>query len=305
MRAALNSTAAFYQRSLAEMTRLRSETEDLQRQISTGNRLARASDDPVAAARLRTLDRADRIAAIDQENAALVSNDLQLAANEMELIASGLIRARELATLASTGTISDEQRALIAQELDTLRQSILTSANTLGTRGEPLFAGENSDAAYTTLPDGSITYVGTASSGDLSLGQGQSVPRGVTGPEFLEFDDGGTTTDAFAVLATLSTALQGVSGDPATAASAAIGSLENALDSLTKGQTITGARIAWVDSIQGRQLAQAESHAAETNDIGGTDLATAIAELQLTLTALEATQASFARVSSLSLFNAI
>ncbi len=305
MRSVLNSTAAFYQRSLGEMTRLRADSENLQRQISTGERLSRASDDPAAAARLRTLDRTEQIAAVDRENAQLLSNDLQLAANEMELIANDLIRARELAQLAATGTISDEQRTLIAQELDSLSQSILASANATGTRGEPLFAGENSDAAYAVAADGSVVYVGTASSGDLSLGQGQTVPRGLTGPQFLQFDVGAGTTDAFAVLAALSTALQGSAGDPATAANTAIASLENALESLTKGQTINGARLAWVDSIQGRQLVQSETRAAETNDLGGTDLATAITELQLTLTALEATQASFARVSSLSLFDSI
>jgi flagellar hook-associated protein 3 FlgL len=39
--------------------------------------------------------------------------------------------------------------------------------------------------------------------------------------------------------------------------------------------------------------------------VGDTDIAEAIARLQQTMTALEASQAAFARVSSLTLFNAL
>ena len=50
-----NATGAFYERSLGQMNELRASLERLQTQISTGERLARGSEDPAAASRLRTL----------------------------------------------------------------------------------------------------------------------------------------------------------------------------------------------------------------------------------------------------------
>ena len=45
-----------------------------------------------------------------------------------------------------------------------------------------------------------------------------------------------------------------------------------------------------------------ELRATEEEEVGGTDLASAISELQQTMTVLEASQASFSKLSGLSLF---
>ena len=42
------STSAFYEQSARQIASLRAEADDLQRQIGTGERLSRSSDDPVA-----------------------------------------------------------------------------------------------------------------------------------------------------------------------------------------------------------------------------------------------------------------
>lgn len=55
------STSAFYDRAGRQIGVLRAEAEKLQQQVGTGQRLTRSSDDPVAAARLRTLERAERL----------------------------------------------------------------------------------------------------------------------------------------------------------------------------------------------------------------------------------------------------
>ncbi|MEY4953612.1 MAG: hypothetical protein RL299_2036, partial [Pseudomonadota bacterium] len=64
------STSAFYDRSNQDLATLRARATALQASISSGQRLTTGSDDPVAAARMRTLGRADSAAAIDQAVAA-------------------------------------------------------------------------------------------------------------------------------------------------------------------------------------------------------------------------------------------
>lgn len=300
-----NGTLAFYSRSTLQMSAIRREAETLQSRMSTGSRIDRSSDDPVAASRLRALSRADRLGDIDAANAARAKDGLSLAAGSLAAVAQDIIRTRELALWAANGTLSNQERVSIGQEIAQLRTTILANVNARDANGQPLFAGEADGPAYLLDAVNNASYVGTAASGDIALGEGQSVTRGVTGPEFVDFPSGGAATDLFAVLKTLGDALQAGTGNPSAAAAIAVTELDDALDALTRTQTIVGTRLAWIETVQDRQVAKSETRASETGEIGGVDLATTIAELQQMLTVLEASQAGFTRLSSLSLFNAI
>ena len=73
------STSAFYERATQQIGGLRSQAENLQQQIGSGERLTRSSDDPVAAARMRMLGRGERLAEGDQRNSDRAQTDLTLA----------------------------------------------------------------------------------------------------------------------------------------------------------------------------------------------------------------------------------
>lgn len=305
MISAPNSTLAFYRRSAAQIGDLRGAAESLQNQLSSGQRLSRSSDDPVAASRLRMLDRADRLGGIDTANARRTSENLQLAAGALEAMGADLIRARELALWAASDTVGPTERNAIAAELSQLRLRLMDSANALDSGGSALFGGEASGKAYAVVAGGAISYIGSLSSGEIDLGQGQNIARGLTGPEVLNFVTGGVPTDAFAHIAALAAALQSGAPDPASAARDALAGFDDALDSLTRSQTVVGARLAWIDVIQDRQIDQAQSRATQKADTGGVDFAGTVAELQQLLTVLEASQAGFARLAGLTLFDNI
>lgn len=300
-----NSTQAFYGRSQLFMGGLRAEAENLQRQVSTGERLARSSDDPVAASRLRALARSEALSGIDAGKARRVDEDLELTTNALQSVADDIIQARELALWASSETTGATEHAAIATELEELRERIFATANALDSGGRPLFGGTSGTAAYQKDATGIVGYVGTASAGEFDLGQGQSVTRGFTGPEIFAFNSGGAPTDIFVQLAALAAALQGGAADPSAAAKDALAGLDDALASVTRAQTVTGARSAWLEIVQDRQIDQSIVRNQQMADAGGVDLTSAIARLQQVLTVLEASQASFARVASLSLFERI
>ncbi len=299
------STSAFYDRSSQDLATLRARADALQAAISSGQRLATGSDDPVAAARLRTLGRADSFAEIDKAVAARASSDLTLTDQALSSFADSLIRVQELATQAANGVLTASQRAGIATELDQLRDEIVRMANTRDSAGHALFGGDAPGDAYTLDPAGNPLYIGTPSASDLPLGDGQSVTRGLTGPEVLNFTHGGTPTDLFAVIRTLSDALKGAVPDPAQAARDALGALDTGLEAITTQQTVVGARLNWIDLNTERRTQMGQLRAEEQADVGGTDLALAISQLQQTMTVLEASQASFARLASLSLFDVL
>jgi len=297
------STSAFYERARQDMTSLRGRAESLQEQLGRGERLRRSSDDPVAASRLRTLNRADRLSDIDETNANRADADLTLTDTALASFADFIIRARELAVQAGNDTMTAEQRASIGTELEQIHGNLVSLANARDSAGHALFGGETPGDAYTLDGGGNAVYIGTATSGELPLGDGQSVTRGLTGPEVLNFDDGGTPTNIMAFVKTLANALQGGVADPAAAARDALPGLSTAIDTVTTGQTLVGSRLAWIELTAERRVDLSELRATEEADIGGTDIASAIARLQETLVVLEASQASFSKLSGLSLFN--
>ena len=134
------------------------------------------------------------------------------------------------------------------------------------------------------------------------MGDGQSVARGITGPEALNFSVGGASTDLFAVLKTLSDALQGAAVDPAQSARDALAGLDAGLETLSTQQTVIGARLNWLDQTAHRREQTGILRSQEEAGQGGTDLSLAVSQLQQTMTVLEASQASFTRLAGLSLF---
>lgn len=300
-----NSTSAFYERSNQSMSSLRKEAEKLQSQLSSGARLTRSSDDPIAASKLRTLARAESLSKIDDTNAIRASSDLQLTDTALGSFADYITRIREIAIAAGNGTLTDGQRVGYGTELEQLHGNLVALANTRDSAGHSLFGGATAGNAYTLDGSGNAVYVGSATAGELELGDGQSVARGLTGPEFLNFSVGGTPTDLLAVVKDLGNALSGLGGDPATTALGARDALNTALDTVTTSQTIIGSRLSWIDMTTDRRVNLGELRANEQKDVGAADEAETIIRMQQVLTALEASQASFAKLSALSLFNAV
>jgi flagellar hook-associated protein 3 FlgL len=296
------STGAFYERATRQIGSLRERASELQNQIGSGERLSRSSDDPVAAARLRTLDRRERLAEVDQRNSDRAMDDLQLTDKALGSLTDLTARAKELAMQAANGSLGVEQRQLLKAEIDGLRESMLLVANSRNGGGQALFGGQAPGLAYQDNGAG-LTYVGTGTAESVGIGDGQTVTRAMTGPEVFGFDLNGTQTDMFAVLGTLSLALQDPAADHTAAGQAAMAGVDAGLEKITTAQTIVGSRMGWIEIIDDRRTMTGELVADERKAIGGADLATTMTRLQETLTVLEASQASFVKLASLSLFD--
>lgn len=298
------STAAFFERSLMNLTALRGQAEQTQAQMSSGQRLQRSSDDPVAASRLRQLARADAFDTIDTAATNRATTDLTLTDEALSQVATFVTRLQELATQAASATLSESQRAGIGEEVAQIRENLVSLANARDGAGNALFGGESAADAYTLDAAGNATYAGTAQAGTISLGAGQSVSRGVTGPEFLQFQSGGATVDLLAMVKDLGDALKSGAGGVA-AANGALAALGDGLNAVTTAQTVIGSRLNWIDLNTERRTALSELRTTEQAEVGGADLTESIARLQSTMLVLEASQASFAKLANLSLFSVL
>lgn len=298
------STSAFFERSLMDLTALRKQAEETQAQMSTGERLLRSSDDPVAASRLRQLATADVYDDIDTAATNRATIDLSLTDNALSQFSNFVTRLQELATQAASATLSQSQRAGIGEEVAQIRENLVALANTRDGNGNALFGGESASDAYTLDAAGNATYAGTGSAGVISLGGGQSVSRGVTGPEFLKFQSGGATVDLLAMTKALADDLTAGTGG-ATTARNALAQLGDGLNAITTAQTVVGSRLNWIDLNTERRTSLSEMRTAEKTEVGAADLTETIARLQNTMLVLQASQASFSKLANLSLFSVL
>lgn len=298
------STGAFYERSTTQIGSLRARAESLQKQIGTGQRLEKSSDDPVAAARLRMLDREERMTRVDTRNSEGAENNLRFTDEALSQAGTLITRARELALLAANATTNDEQRASIATELDGLRTTLLSLANGRNAAGHALFGGQAIGNAYEIdSTTGAATYVGTAELDPVEIGEDQTLTPGNTGPQVFAFDDGaGGQTDIFAELSALAAAIRGGGQAAADAARDGLSMLDTGFEKVTTAQTVLGSRLAWLELMSERRVDNLERIEDERSTVGGADLAVTMSRLQEMMTVLEASQASFVRLANLNLF---
>lgn len=293
------STGLFYGRAKAAMGGIEARATQLQTQIATGKRLETASDNSVAYERLQRIARATTDAGSYGPNLDLSASLLQQTDSTLDSVATQVGRAQELVMKARNGTLDATARKALGAELSTILDSVLQLANTTDTRGQPLFGGADGAAAVTRGADNRFTYsTGTPSA--IPVADGQAIQSTESAERI--FDLGGGK-DMLSVLAALAGRLEiGASLDDDEGAQA-IDDLAAASDQIAGVRGSVGARAARVDLVQAQATALAADRELERSGLEDTDLTAAITELQQQMTVLSATQASFSKLSSLSLFD--
>jgi len=300
------STSSFYTTAAEQLASLQQQVGTVDNSISSGNQFTAASDNPEAAAQMRMMQLQDATASVDTASANKATANLQLADASMTQMVNDINQAKTLTTQAATGTLSDAQRAAIGTQLSQIQNDLLSLANARDANGNALFGGGVTGNAYTTDANGNVTYGGAATSQTLAIGGGQSVQTSLTGPEVLDMTDaGGNSTNVIDTIGSIATALKAGGSAAQTAAQNGLTSLSNGLDAVTTAQTVIGSRESWITLNTQNLTAQNTVRATEESQVGDTDVSTAAIKLQQLTTALQASQACFVKLSSLSLFNDI
>ncbi len=291
------TTNGFYDRSSSAMTSLQDRADALQTQIATGKRLAAPSDDAVAYQRLAGLKRSTSDAKAYDANTTLAGSLLQQSDTTLAQITSGLQRASVLTVQAANDTLSPDARAAIGTELAGIVETLAGLANARDARGQAILGGIDGGAAVTRDANGGFVFAATPPSA-IPIGDGQSVQPGETAARVFRFGD----KDALSVIASLSATL--IAGTTTgEEARGAIDDLATATQQATAIQASVGARAARVDMVAAQSSETTINREASRSAIEDTDVTQAITDLQKTMTILEATQASFSKLSKLSLFD--
>jgi flagellar hook-associated protein 3 FlgL len=171
-----------YQQSLSSILNQQSATAVTQNQVSSGQRINLASDDPGGATQVVSLnhvlaDAAQYTSNINDANARLSTESSTLASFN-----SLLNQARSMAIQGINGTLSTADRQDMATQLGQIRAQLVQLANTTDANNNALFAGTSTTTTPFVLnSDGSVTYNGNSDNQMTAIGSGLRIPNSDAG----------------------------------------------------------------------------------------------------------------------------
>jgi flagellar hook-associated protein 3 FlgL len=270
---------------ISQQLALSRDVAKAQIQLSTQKRIQSPSEDPVAAARISSIGRAQANDAVWKSNLDLASSLADRADTALKAAGTAFDRVTELMTQGATGTLSDQDRATIALELRSIADELTTLKDSKDSRGNALFMSGYS----LRIPVQSGVQM-------IAVGTREDVFESVTtasGPK-----------DLAAIVSDAAAALE--IADP-VARKAAVGASVNevaaAVGHVASQRGEQGALANRVDALLERQADTGLQLAEERSGLEDTDIQAVVARLSAQQLSLQAAQAVFARVNQSTLFD--
>jgi len=300
------STPLFFNRSTEMLTDVQGKLTKTQEQLSTGKQIVKPSDAPDKAALVTRLD--SQVARQEGYLDTLKSVNVRLTAEESALknTSDVLFRIKELAMQGANGTLSAQDRQSVALEMRTLREQILSLANSQDANGNYLFSGSRaSQPAFSKDAGGTVSYQGDHSRMKVNVGDNRRMNLNMPGSDaftrVVRTDSAGGQegVDFFKVLSDVATAVE--RGDT-TGTQQGVSEIDILQNGITEGLGQVGADLTVVDmqtNVLDQMLLQFKTTRSDVEDL---DYTQAISRINKDQLALQAAQSSFAKISQLSLF---
>lgn len=290
------STAQYYRVNTEQMQARQNKVAETQAKLGSGKQILHPSEDPNKADLMSRLESAKEKQRVYGKN--LDAAETRLTAEETVLTSMIQIMQRitELGIQAGNDTFGDEDRDVIGAEVSALRGELLNLSNTRDLNGNYIFSGNKVDQpAFVESASGVISYNGDYGRFEINVSDVRKMSVNTIGPELFTSADFATLDDLVVKLA----------ADDGDGVRTAIGGLHAIHDKLTVSYGTMAGRVSEIESqraiIEDTQLRLDELLMRE-DDL---DYATAVTELTQESLALQALQASFAKLSQISLFDYI
>lgn len=296
------SSNLFFQTGLNSMNAQQADLMHLYKQVGSGQRMVTPSDDPLAAAQAinvsQTLAMSERYA----DNRAVASRNLGMQDNILSSVVFQLQDVKTRLVEAGNGTWADIDRATLAEVFETAREGLLNLANSTDGNGQYLFSG-----AYgkTAAFDAAGNYQGSSDARLIQVDQTRQMDSADTGDNI--FEVGGA--NLFHSLDDMITALRTPIVD-AAASDAFRNTLNDTMrdvdaiyNNVLSVRASAGTRmneLTALDTSGNTRILEYKNQLSQLEDL---DYYTAITQLQLRTTALEAASQAFMKIQGTSLFN--
>ena len=314
------STAQIYDQQMRGISNSQASWLKSGEQLSTGKRVVKPSDDPVAAAQAVVLSQAQAQTSQYAAARGFATNNISQEETNLQQVTGVVQQAQTIVVAAANGTLSDDDRASYAQQLTGIRDQLLNLANTTDGNGRYMFAGYKTDTApFTQDANGDVTYVG----GDTPISQkvdsnrtmttnhtGSQVFTSLTSNPTVEPDGSASESNIFT---TLNTAINSLNkpladADDATKdqAAAAIDKtnrgLKNSLNNVLKVRSELGTQLNELDNLDSKGDDTKLNQATQMSNLVDVDYTSAISSYTMQQAALQASYQVFSDMSGMSLF---
>ncbi|HBH62052.1 MAG TPA: flagellar hook-associated protein 3 [Nitrospiraceae bacterium] len=262
----------------------------LSNMLATGKKINNPSDD--VSGMMKAMDYKVSINEIEQyrRNIDQADEHLSYAETTLTSVTNALTRASELAIQASTGTQNDATRAAMAQEVASLRDEIMSLANSK-LRNKYIFSGFKTD---TQSFDAGFNYQGDSGEVNVMIDRNAATAINITGEQV--FGSGATS-----IMGTLDTLYNNLLAN--NPAGAAIDDLDSALDQIANVRAEIGARLNHLDDRKSNLEDRDITLKTYLSEIQDTDIANTVSEISKTEVALQSLRQSGAEILSQSLLD--
>ena len=309
------STHMMYDQNMRGITNSQTKWMDYGLQMSTGQRVNKPSDDPIAASQAVVVSQAQQQNEQYKTARTFATQKVSLEESVLSQVTTAVTAAHTSLVAAANGTLSDDDRASMATELQGVRDQLLNLANSTDGNGRYIFGGYKTD----TPP---FNAAGAYNGGNVAISQqvdasrsmviahtGNQVFNSITSNAIPEPDGSTSQTNVFSMLDDAIAALKvPVSGNEAAQAVS-----QAALDKANRGLTNSLNNVSTVRAQLGTQLQELTnldelgddrslSLKTQMSDLVDVDWNSVISSYTMQQTALQASYKTFSDMQGMSLF---
>lgn len=175
------STAGMHRTSINAILEQQSRMAATQQQVTTGLKFTKASEDPIGATRVATLERALADNEQYKRNSDIVQTRLNYSEQAMADVTNLLQRVRELTLQGANSTMGSSELRSLANEVRQNAAEMLDIANRTDANGEYLYSGTSTAVRPFTQGTGGVTYQGDLVNRQIRISNTQSLADGHDG----------------------------------------------------------------------------------------------------------------------------
>ncbi|HCW0179164.1 MULTISPECIES: flagellar hook-associated protein FlgL [Citrobacter] len=310
------STQMMYQQNMRGITNSQAEWMKFGEQMSTGKRVLNPSDDPIAASQAVVLSQAQAQNSQYTLARTFATQKVSLEENVLNQVTTAIQTAQEKIVSAGNGTLSDDDRASLATDLQGIRDQLMNLANSTDGNGRYIFGGYKTESAPFAQADGA--YSGGTTNVTQQVDASRTMVIGHTGDKVFasltsnavpEPAGGTQEKNLFKMLDSaidaLNTPVEGNDAAKATATAAidkTSRGLKNSLNNVLSVRAELGTQLSELSSLDSLGADRALGQTQQMSNLVDVDWNAAISSYVMQQAALQASYKTFTDMQGMSLF---
>ncbi|HEI8866159.1 flagellar hook-associated protein FlgL [Serratia sp. AKBS12] len=314
------STSMMYQQNMSGLTDNQSLWMKSAQQLSSGKKVLTPSDDPLAASQAIMVSQAQAENGQYALARTFARQSVSMEETVLSNVTGGIKDMKALIVNAGDGTLSDNDRASLATQLQGMKDQLLSQANSTDGNGRYMFAGfKNDQPPFVQQADGSVRYQGGSTPIEQKVDANRTMTVGHTGDAIFmtltsnpkpEPDGSTPVANVFdsidTALAALKTPLQGADDATREKVSAALDKanrgLDNSYNNVLSVRAELGTQLQEMDTLDSIGKDRDMTNQAQLSALVDVDMVEAISSYFMQQAALQASYKTFSDMQGMSLF---